>query len=308
MHISNQTFDYIHRVNQVIDYIDINLNKKLTLQELSRIANFSEFHFHRIFKSIVHEPLNKYVQRVRIEKAAVKLIYLPEESITKIAFDCGFSSSQFFSSSFKKRFNISPAEWRRNNSKKMYKKSKDLEDYTASCCYIGRESKKERLSMVDFSIEVKVLPSMDVAYIRHIGAYKGNSELFKKMFVKLFKWSGARDLLNEDTKVIALYNDISEITDENKLRLTACITIPDKTETDGVIGKLRIAGGKYAVAHFELRNDEFENAWDMIYSKWLPESGYIPDDKPPFELYYNDPDKHIEMKNIVDICIPVIPL
>ncbi len=77
---------------------------------------------------------------------------------------------------------------------------------------------------------------------------------------------------------------------------------------DGEIGKMKINGGKYAVANMELAPDEFENAWETIYGEWLPKSGYQPDDKPCYELYLNDPETHPEKKCIVDIHIPVKPL
>lgn len=72
-----QKEEYISRVNRVIDYVDENIKNELTLDRLSRIANFSNYHFHRIFKAIIGEPLNKYIQRIRIEKAVTPLIYNP---------------------------------------------------------------------------------------------------------------------------------------------------------------------------------------------------------------------------------------
>ena len=61
------------------------------------------------------------------------------------------------------------------------------------------------------NVEVKELPDMTVAYVRHIGPYKGDSDLFDRMFNKLFKWAGARDLLNfPETKTLAVYHDNPE--------------------------------------------------------------------------------------------------
>ena len=159
------------------------------------------------------------------------------------------------------------------------------------------------------NVEVKELPDMTVAYVRHIGPYKGNSDLFDRMFTKLFKWAGARDLLNfPETKTIAVYHDNPEVTDDSKLRTSMCISVAPETEVDGEVGKMKIDGGKYALGHFELDVDEYEDAWKMIYGDWLPQSGYQPDDKPCFEMYLNDPKEHPENKCIVDICIPVKPL
>ena len=61
--------EYISRINKVIDYIEINITTELNLDALASTANFSKFHFHRIFKNLVGETLNKYINRVRIEKA-----------------------------------------------------------------------------------------------------------------------------------------------------------------------------------------------------------------------------------------------
>lgn len=71
---------------------------------------------------------------------------------------------------------------------------------------------------------------------------------------------------------------------------------------------MRIGGGKFAVAHFELKNDEYSAAWSKFMGEWFPKSGYQPDDRLCFEHYLNDPNQHPEGKCIVDICMPVKPL
>lgn len=307
-----QNDEYVTRVNKVIDYIDKNIENELNLDCLSSVANFSTYHFHRIFKALLNEPLNKFSQRIRIEKAANQLIYNPKKSITEIAFDCGFSSSQFFSRVFKQYFKQKPSEWRLkkiSNSKKIHTDSKIVKDNDTPLDYIYNKKKTKEDKIAELVVEVKHLPDMNVAYVRNIGPYKGDIDLYKELFSKLFKWANTRDLLNfPTTKVITLYNDNPDITEESKLRISVCITIPDNVKVDSGIGKLIISGGKYAISHFELSKDEFESAWNLIYAEWLPGSGYQPDDKPAFEICYNDPQVHPEGKHIIDICIPVKPL
>ncbi len=77
-----QREEYIARINRVIDHIESNLSDDLSLTSLARIACFSQFYFHRIFKAMVGETLNQFIQRIRIEKAAVHLIGNPKKSIT----------------------------------------------------------------------------------------------------------------------------------------------------------------------------------------------------------------------------------
>ena len=159
------------------------------------------------------------------------------------------------------------------------------------------------------NVEVKELPEMHVAYVRHIGPYKGDAELFGRLFGKLMAWAGPRGLLRfPETQVLTVYHDDPEITDEEKLRTDACITVPHDTVVEGEIGKTSISAGKYAVGHFEITADEYEDAWKTVYGGWLPKSGHRPDDGPCYELYRNDPKEHPQGKQIVDICVPVKPL
>ena len=103
------------------------------------------------------------------------------------------------------------------------------------------------------SVEVKDIPEMHVAYIRHIGPYAGDEQLFGNLFNRLCNWAGPRGLLRfPETKFITIYHDNPEITDDNKLRTDVCITVPADTQADGEIGKAVIPKGKNAVAHFKI--------------------------------------------------------
>jgi AraC family transcriptional regulator len=157
-------------------------------------------------------------------------------------------------------------------------------------------------------VKVKQIPAMTVAYIRHIGPYQGNEKLFGSLFSKLMTWAGPRELIGPETKCITIYHDNPDITEDEKLRISCCITVPESTPVEGEIGKMKIEGGKYAVAHFEIFPSQYGDAWSAFYGGWLPESGYQPDDRPCFELYCGDPKTHPEGKHVVDIYMPVIPL
>ena len=54
--------EYNSRINRVIDYIEANLSKELSLKELADVAHFSPFHFHRIFGAMVGETLNGFIK------------------------------------------------------------------------------------------------------------------------------------------------------------------------------------------------------------------------------------------------------
>lgn len=318
--------EYIARINRVIDYIEANLEEEeLSLRTLAKVANFSAFHFHRIFKSIVGETLNQFIQRRRVEKAASMLLGNPSKPITDIALDCGFSGSATFARSFKDAFGVSASEWRRTgknirgeqfkikskNGKLNSNTGKDFvkTSYTIDLVSGNPHWRMKMNAEKEVNIEVKELPEMHVAYVRHIGPYKGNKALFEGLFMKLCSWAGARGLIRpNETQFLSIYLDDPDVTDEDKLRTDVCLTVPEDTAVDGEIGKATIPGGKYAVGHFELLPSEYENAWCSIMGGWLPESGFQGDDRPCFELYLNNQKEHPEGKCIVDICVPVKPL
>lgn len=318
--------EYLSRINRVIDYIEANLDQELSLDILSRVACFSHFHFHRIFSAMVGETLNRFIQRLRIEKAAAQLIHFPQKTITEIALDCGFSGSAAFARVFKENYGISASEWR---SRGALQESKICKTYGKDRQPIG----KIRKEIIQFSsyidditnnlnwrikmknkksihVEVKEMPAYHVAYVRHIGPYKGDSNLFENLFNRLMRWAGPRNLLRfPETKVMSVYHDNPEITDENKLRTSVCITVPEDTPVEGDIGKMTVPGGKFAAARFELSGgDAYQDAWDFVYGSWLPESGFQPDDRLCYEMYQNSPKEHPEGIHIVDICVPVKPL
>ena len=98
--------EYLFRLNRAIDYIQKHYDENLNLTKLAAIACFSKFHFHRLFRTFVGETLNDFVRRFRLEKAVHKLILEKHKSITDIALDCGFSSSQNFAKAFKSYFGV----------------------------------------------------------------------------------------------------------------------------------------------------------------------------------------------------------
>src|SRR5215467_15335686 len=102
--------EYAQRINRVIDYLRENLDRQLKLEELARVACFSEFHFHRIFGAVAGETLNQFTSRLRLEKAA-RLLRYSDRSLTDIALDCGFSSSATFARAFRSGYDTTPTEF-----------------------------------------------------------------------------------------------------------------------------------------------------------------------------------------------------
>lgn len=303
--------DYIFRINKTLDYIEQNLEKPITLEELANAANFSKFHFNRIFHSMIGETPFQFVLRLRLEKAASLLTADKNISIYETALRCGFSDISIFSRNFKNYFKIPASQYRKerlknSNISQLNSNMKQQDDKPALYVCNALQTIKWRTNMeLNKSVEVKELPKMTVAYIRNIGPWNGDQKLYQSLRNKLFSWAGARGLMgSKDFKYLILYHDDPNVALSDKLRMSLCITVPPETEVDGEIGRMEIEAAKYAVARFELTGHDFQKAWDWIYGQWLPNSGYQPDAKPYFETYPEEPK---DGKFIVDFCIPVKP-
>ena len=304
--------EYIFRINRTIDYIESNIENPMTLEELATVANFSKFHFSRLFQSIVGETPFQFILRVRLEKAATFILNNNNESISEIAYKCGFSDISIFSRNFKNYFHVSASQYRANKSNNSNLSQQDSNRHQCdekSTPYFCPELQtiKWRTNMkLNKGVEVKELPKMTVAYIRHIGPYQGNDKLFESIWNKLFSWAGPRGLIGgKDFKSLVVYHNDPNVTIDDKLRMSVCITVPPETKVEGEVGKMNIEAAKYVIARFELSAQDFQEAWNWVYGQWLPTSGYQPDDKPCFEMYPEEPK---DGKFTVDICVPVKPM
>src|SRR5919197_6648464 len=104
--------EYERRMHRVLEYIDRHLDEHLDLKTLASVANFSSFHFHRLFAAWMGETLGEYLRRRRLEVGAIRLGSQPELPVLNVALSVGFGSSAAFTRAFKARFGSSPTAWR----------------------------------------------------------------------------------------------------------------------------------------------------------------------------------------------------
>jgi AraC family transcriptional regulator len=99
------------RLRRVTEYIQCNLDKGLTLQELAAVACMSPFHFARLFKCSTGVPPHRFVVRERIARARVCLAR-PELSIRQISRVVGFRTPSHFTTVFRRLAGVTPRGYR----------------------------------------------------------------------------------------------------------------------------------------------------------------------------------------------------
>jgi len=309
--------EYRARINRVEDYIQENIESELSLDELAEVAAFSKYHFGRIFAMMTGETLFQYIQRMRVEKSASLLLTNPALSITETAFSCGFSSLQAFSRAFGRRFGVSASQWRElgGQTPEIVGRIKAGRVKGAAGEFPnsggGLQPDPE---IVPGSIEVVETRDIEVIYIRYVGPFQGDTELFAGLFGKLNRWAAARSLIGPNTRSFCIVHDNPAITDDRRIRLSCCLSVKEEVRPDGEIGRMKIRGGRYARFSFTIDDRQYGQAWSWLYTQWLPSSGYQPDEKPAFEEYLTDQQEMEdgtsagELKHKVLLWLPVRPL
>lgn len=102
---------HIQEIQASLDYIEMNLHEKLTLDEISKFAGFSKFYFHRVFQKEVGISLYDYVRRRRLARAASVLLNT-NTPILDIALTYRFESQEAFTRAFKSVYQLPPGKYR----------------------------------------------------------------------------------------------------------------------------------------------------------------------------------------------------
>lgn len=92
--------DWLEKFNAVIDYIEENLDAKIEYTTLARLACCSEFHFSRMFSSLIGISLSEYIRRRRLTKAAFE-IQTGNVKIIDVALKYGYESPDAFTRAFR---------------------------------------------------------------------------------------------------------------------------------------------------------------------------------------------------------------
>ena len=101
-------------IDKVIRFMESNLSRKITLEELAAVSNFEKSYFIRVFKKVTGTTPLKMLNGMRLERAG-DLVVATDIKIQDIAADFGYNTLSFFIAEYKKRFGLTPAAHRKNS-------------------------------------------------------------------------------------------------------------------------------------------------------------------------------------------------
>ena len=280
---SNKEY-YLERLNVITAYIHEHLDQRLTVEHLSRLSHFSLFHFHKITRALLKEPIGAYITRIRLERAAQMLQY-SKDSIEQIAYNIGYETPSSLSKQFKNHFGISPTQYRKGIKIKS-KKTKVMETKL--------DIKKPKIVQVD---------EQQAIYFKLQGSYQSLD--YANAWDRLWSVVKNQKLYTAGIEHIGIPYDDPNVTDPDKLRYDACLVIHKEAEPEGDVGVKTLKGGKFAMFHYTGSYKNLAEVYDFIFNDWLLNNDYELRDEPVREKYRNNPQRTEESKLKTEIYVPV---
>jgi AraC family transcriptional regulator len=294
--------DYRARLGRVLQHLTLHLDADHRVGDLARIAHFSPFHFHRIFRGVTGESVAGLVRRLRLERAALAL-RRSDASVIAVALDAGYGSPEAFARAFQQGFGLTPSDFRRALSPGAYAPPLSLP------LRLDPESLAVTLEPLTggtaMDVHIEEIPARLAACVRHVGPY----EEVGPSYDRIVGWARANNLLGPGAIGIGLSYDDPESVPREKLRYDACLTLPEPLPAgiavpDGIRIE-RIAGGRYAVHLLKGPCRLISETFRRIFGLWLPQSGEEVGDRPCMEVYLKSPALVPEAEMETKICVPL---
>ena len=279
---------YAQRFNQVFDYIEKHLDDPLCVEDLSRVAYFSKFHFHRQFSEYCGISVSRYIQLIKLKRASHRLVFNAEERIIDIALDAGFGNPESFSRAFKNIFGQTPTAFRNNPAWDLWHQHYQF-------------PKREGAKKMD--VKIVHVESELVAVLEHRGAPAVINDSVRH-FIEWRKTTGLSPV--QSSRTYGVPHDNPDTTPAADFRFDICGSVTEEVpvNTQGIINKI-IPGGRCAVVRHVGSRDRIGESVYYLYRQWLPESGEELRDFPVYFHYLTVGFDQPEFEQQTDVYLPL---
>lgn len=283
--------NWIENMNNALEYIEENIEKDITSDEIAKVAYSSKFHFLRIFYMITGMNLGEYIRKRRLSLAA-KNVMLSKMKVIDVAFKYGYETPEAFSKAFKKLHGVSPSDARKkgNNLKaippisfQITVKGEKRMDY--------KISKKDGFQIAGVSLRTTTVDGINFKEIPEFW----DSTMENGIYGKLEKNAGSLGVLG-----VCYGEDI-----EQKEFSYMIAVEGDKVESLDNCEVLSVPSCTWAV--FESIGPlpgAMQKVWKTIFSEWFPATKYEHANAPELEVYLPGNPKSEDYK--CEIWIPIV--
>jgi AraC family transcriptional regulator len=293
---------YLQRLDVVVKYIESNLDKPITTSELSDIAFFSKYHFHRVFAANFGLSVGKYIKLLRFKQASHQLAFRHEMPLLDISIGCGYENASSLSREFKKILGLAPSAFRKAPDWPLWHQIVDplLPPVSPLSNYLQDKNMLPTDNV--HTVNIVNFPETRVAALEHKGAPDRVMETVGK-FIQWRKKNGPSPRISDTYNI--LYDDPATVAAED-YRFDICASLNESiTANDyGVIEKI-IPNGRCAVLRHIGSESSLGQSIQSLYSQWLKQRNESLRDYPCFVkrvTFYPDVPEH-EM--VIDIYLPI---
>jgi AraC family transcriptional regulator len=269
-------------------HIQAHLDEDLSLDVLSAKASLSPAHFQRTFQALVGETPKNYVARLRLERAAFRLL-IHDATLLDIALDCGFQNHETFTRAFRRRFGMPPSSYRAWVRTQAHQRPETVTEQPDDAYSIS-ETKIRRLHRAH------------LAFIRHVGPYEAVPDT---LFDSLEDWATNQGLAGPRIWM-GIGHDAPGTTRPEHLRFDAALVVPSAFASRGPIGHQVFEGGEFGVTTHAGPFVTLAAAYAAIFPRvtQLPKHQLI--GLPAVEIYQTSRVNARLQLNVTDICLPVV--
>lgn len=256
---------YGKRINDVISYVLKSLEEELPLAKLASIANYSPFHFQKLFTEFTGESPKQFIIRMRLENSARCLIVDRHKSIGEIALDCGFENPANFSRAFKSYFGISAKELRTLSPNELLSFRKT----------VGSRKSPELGTFFNGEYDARYWKSIMNVSVVHLNSIRAltvdapMSDTYKiqDAYKRIIQLADLHNLLNSDSRFIGIINPLNGL-------YQACVALQSHQKSPENTGISEIQNGKYATYKMEGNTLQTIHSFHAFYELWLAKSSY----------------------------------
>lgn len=269
-------------------HIQAHLDEDLSLDTLSAKASLSPAHFQRTFRALVGETPKAYVARLRLERAAFRLL-VHDATLLDIALDCGFRTHETFTRAFCRRFGMSPSSYRAWVRTQAHPRRDIVAEQPNGAYSVSATT-------------IRRLHRAHLAFIRHVGPYETVPDT---LFDALEDWATIQGLAGPRIW-IGIGHDAPTMTRPEHLRFDAALVVPSAFAPTGTIGHQVFEGGEFAVTTHAGPFATLPAAYATIFPRVtkMPKHQLI--GLPAVEIYQTARVNARLQLNVTDICLPVV--
>jgi len=256
---------YYKKLIQLEGFIRLNLDQELSVEDLAKQMHLSPFHFHRVFKSLVGEPVHEYVTRIRLEVAAMRLKFT-RDKVHEIAFAVGYQNPETFSRAFARVHNCTPRAFRQEQKQIIAYRLQDII--------------RQRLVEQVVSTRIQRLQPIQVAYLSHKGAYQTVGDSWRILMQNIAPVECGR--------MIGIPYSDPNMVKPHQIRYDACVEIRPDFSPPMPIQRKELSGGQYVESIHKGPFEDIDDTYHLLYGLWLPNSPYELRNEPSLEIYLTD--------------------